>query len=93
MIKGIIEKTQNFIKSNNIYWLLGMRKFIKRDKYCETDGVTITLNSVNHNNFWSRYACPRVVQNESNLLLMDFVKKRIAVDGLNLLIQIVNIHA
>jgi hypothetical protein len=28
-----------------------------------------------------------VGQNQSNLLLMDFVKKRTAVDGLNLLIQ------
>jgi len=43
MVNGIIEKTQRISsKLTKFIWFLGMCKFLKSNKYCETDGVSLT---------------------------------------------------
>jgi len=43
MSKVIIEKTQRISsKIKTFIWFLHMCNFFKMDKYCETDGISIT---------------------------------------------------
>jgi len=47
MVNGIIEKTHKILsKITKFIWFLGMCKFLKSDKYCETEEVLFSPLSI-----------------------------------------------